>query len=144
MINHEPSALFRGKRLNNEEWVYGNLIIRRNRYYIATNDNLDFMKVANDGMASLRLIEVIPESVGGYSSVNDRNDIKVFAGDIIESIVDDESGFLEECRAIVIFDKGAYYGDGPTNIETYEFKDCAVIGNLFDNEELVEDLYDEN
>ena len=54
--------LFRGKRIDNGEWVYGNLI-RRN--------------VCGEEW------EVIPETVGQYTGLDDKYGGKIFGGDIV-------------------------------------------------------------
>lgn len=64
--------LFRGKRKLNGNWVYG--------YYVYNEDeNKHLIYAANLTMACF---EVIPETVGQFTSRTDMKDVKIFSGDI--------------------------------------------------------------
>ncbi len=132
----ESKFYCRGQRIDTREWVYGFVVIRKDRFYIASSENIDFMTATIGGHFDIKLVEVIPRTVGGYSTVNDMNDIKVFEGDIVENIITPEAPFSQVHRNEVVFEDGNYYAEGVINIETYDFEYCHVIGNIFDNPEL--------
>ena len=142
MINprdiQKSTSLFRGISIKSNEWVYGNPIIRKNKYYIATQNNIDFMTITDDGVATLKLIEVYPNTLGAYTTVNDMNDIKVFLGDILENITGPYIPFTHQHRNPVIHSDGNYFANGFCNIETYDFKYCKVIGNVYEHPDLLD------
>lgn len=144
MFNMEyniADRIYRGKDYNTGDWVYGHLLVRKNRYFIATSDALDFM-VVNCGKATMNLIEVDPETVGIYTLHNDWFDIKVFTGDILETVPDLQSVYSTEICTLVLFNKqsGMYFADGLFEIPPYEFRYCRVIGNMYDNPDLLDSV----
>lgn len=144
MFNMEydiADRIYRGKDYNTGDWVYGHLLVRKNRYFIATSDALDFM-VVNYGKATMNLIEVDPKTVGIYTLHNDWFDIKIFTGDILETVPDLQSVYSTEICTVVLYNKqlGMYFADGLFEIPPYEFRFCRVIGNMYDDPDLLESV----
>lgn len=142
MLDMEDSIakrIYRGWNFITNEWVYGYLLVRKDKYYIATSDALDFMAL-DHGKATLRLIEVEPQSIGIYTLHNDWNDIKVFTGDILESVVGPGSICSVNFRAVVLYDNdyGMYFASGSTSVDLKEFHFFRVIGNIYDHPELLD------
>jgi uncharacterized phage protein (TIGR01671 family) len=124
--------LFRGKRKDNGEWVYG--------YYVAA-DNKSYIFTGKTGLSQVtpahRLMykdfaryEVIPETVGQFTGFTDSKGVKVFEGDIVHYDLRDSN--LE-----IAFYNG-YWGllnDGGAAVELFiavEIGDVKVVGNIHD------------
>ena len=123
--------LFRGKRKDNGEWVEGCGII-------ATENWVSILTVIDDideNSSEVNEIEVLPETVGQYTGLNDKNGKKIFEGDVVDILTENEE------IGVVTYDEGCFYvkADGfsvdfRNNING---KDLLVIGNIYDNLELL-------
>jgi uncharacterized phage protein (TIGR01671 family) len=120
--------LFRGKRIYEDEWVEGSLI--------CFADGCFFVCVQGENMDFMDKFGVIPETVGQYTGLLDKDGKKVFEGDII-------SFGLRFCAVKYDMENARYmfYENGRNkldgfNCETMKLKE--VIGNVFDNPELLE------
>lgn len=122
--------LFRGKRADNGEWVEGFYI--ESKYH---NDRNLYRIVEKDNWCDeyegyyYNEYDVIPETVGQFTGLTDRNGNKIFEGDIvavegenIQAVVkyrDDKAAFFVEND-----DEEEYFGEAET--------DVIVIGNIYD------------
>lgn len=124
--------LFRGKRLYHGEWVEG-----LPSYDI--NGNMGEL-VVYKGFCNCSTIDIDHETVCQYIGLNDKNDKKIFEGDICiirSSSIDEEDGYFvvkwdnEESRF-------SLDGDGITvDFGSYYSHEIEVIGNIYDNPELL-------
>ncbi len=130
---------FRGKRIDNGEWVVGDLIHRK-----IWRSKIFAIRIYDDGFDIYEEHEVIPETVGQYTGLKDKNGKEIYEGDIITTD-------LERPYLIVEYRNGAFMincNDGSddyydiffrTSEEPQEvWKYGEVIGNIHDNPELME------
>ena len=125
-----PDILFEGKRKDNGEWIEGSVLNFRENTYIIPHDSEycydDTEKFAFD----VEYFEVIPETVGRYTGLTDKNGRKIFEGDIVTINYSTYPLYI----AFVDFSWQAvnYYKH---RLETENI--YTVIGNIHDNPELL-------
>lgn len=126
--------LFRGKRIDNDEWAEGYLFKIWNRTFLLwgmTND------VPN-------MIEVKPETVGQYTGLTDKNGNRIFEGDIVRYETITRNGYEGIYKVVFENRNGCgYFGIVHSDIETYVFcystpaSQMEIIGDIYDNKELL-------
>ncbi|MGN0789053.1 MAG: YopX family protein [Christensenellales bacterium] len=132
--------LFRGKRVDKGEWVNGDLTKSKDKYYIHPQANV--FKVNNELSKLIVLHEVVPETVGQFTGLTDKNGTKIFEGDIVEFT---DKYTRSKGRAEIVFEafkwkySGCYYGGNPIVWLCIEDRsvEFEVIGNIHDNPELL-------
>ena len=122
--------LFRGKRADNSEWEYGDLWCNPYGKRVVC-----IVSPIND-QGTTGGNEVDPETVGQYTGVPDKNGTKIFEGDIVEILTENEEiGVVEYDDGGFQIESDGFIVDFHTNING---TDLEVIGNIHDNPELLE------
>ena len=119
---------FRGKSLNNGEWIYGDLIQweKQSRYAITPQKG--------NKWDSVDKYEVMPYTVGQFTELKDRDGKEIFEGDLFK--IGLEPNVFEvrfEHGAFLAYENGeqiGLMGELFPNV-------CKVVGNVHDNPELV-------
>lgn len=126
--------LFRGKRMDNGEWVYG--------YYVHIGPvSCQRTYIIPEYASALYVNEVYPSTVGQYTGLKDKNGKRIFEGDVAKVMQGKDKDI-----AYVGFENGAfmlYPKTGNIYERTlweywYNDWDVEVIGNITDNPELLE------
>ena len=131
--------LFRGKRLDNGEWVYGSFI--QVEHDDGSFTTAIFQKKDAGGDA-----EVSPATVGQYTGLKDKNGKRIFEGDIVaqnwydyDEPRDDSFGKVVFCEydcsfSVMDVNKDGFMPLGRCGSYHWEVE---VIGNIHDNPEML-------
>ena len=119
--------LFRGKRIDNGEWAYG--------YYLA--DKLG-------SYISGKHYKIIPETVGEYLGIPDKNKKKLFEGDIVKvkDYIDLYEVIYEPLWMQFVLKQRwhnvEYVMLGGQDDDSVWYDEIEIVGNITDNPELLE------
>ena len=136
------AILFRGKRIDNGEWVYGGCAVTENQVYLIYNQAHSI---------DLQGFTVDENTIGQYTGLADKNGKRIFEGDVYTRRDD----YVDYHACVICF--GDYF-DGyanryatmahgfyvkPLDGGTYNFagagySEIEISGNIHDNPELLE------
>jgi uncharacterized phage protein (TIGR01671 family) len=122
--------LFRGKTIDSNEWTYGYYLKGKDKTYIAIKEG--------ESEAGWDIEEVIPETVGQYTGLKDKNGKMIFEGDIVTGLFNYNkiTGYIKygsDCTFYI--ERNGLYGILLNNAEDW----LEVIGNIYGNPELILD-----
>ncbi len=145
--------LFRGKCKDTGKWYKGQYIhLHKTTYcfkedYERDKDNdihqIVFEEMMDWGLPNRHLrVDVIPETIGQYTGLTDKNGVQICEGDIVTGLF----RFGMPIKAVVTFKDGSF---GLTwhrgEVKTFNAFPCIcnvkyeVIGNIHDNPELLQE-----
>lgn len=132
--------LFRGKRIDNGEWITGHLLrYEDGRARINPSHTDIFCYEADRSTIQTVAYEVDPETVGQFTGrADDNNGKKIFEGDVIKEV--DAEGIFCDCGVVCWNDlfSAWHLGKMTTLFGSPHVARYEVIGNIHDNPELLE------
>lgn len=130
----ETRYLFKGKRIDNGEWMIGNLIRTDEGVYIIQNYVPQYL---------IKDYEVIPSTICQCTGLKDKNGKLIWENDIVfVSDADGCSGQMDTGVGKISFIEGLWYIEGRVQNGLYDIDKCfqiKVVGSeIDDNPELLE------
>ena len=141
--------LFRGKSTETNQWCYGGFHIWEKRQICVLGDD----KLKDDEISyvitvnsfadwniprTMQAVEVIADTVGQYTGLTDRNGRKIFQGDIVNILTENEE------FGIITYDDGGFFVDASTFsvdfMNNINGSDIEVIDNIHDNPKALKNL----
>ncbi|HAA6857381.1 TPA_asm: hypothetical protein GHH11_14810 [Listeria monocytogenes] len=125
---------FRGKRIDNCEWIYGSLMqFEDSATFIFADERKGASTLTYAHFIINNMHAIDEKTVGQYTGLKDKNSKKIFEGDV---------GWDEhnECYGVVKFEEGKFLYVWENIVEDlWEVADVIEIcGNIHENPELLE------
>ena len=125
--------LFRGKRMDNGEWIFGDLIHEPWAYFIQVDTGSGNERIR-------KRYAITEETVGQYTGLKDKNGKRIFEGDIISFF--NWGGNVLKRAVVWVPQLGRFsvFIDGALSVGVNPILGShKVIGNIHDNPELMKD-----
>lgn len=130
--------LFKGKRIDNGEWVFGSMVLLEdNGKFILPSNSKAYVPEGRSVICSCEFREIDPQTVCQYTGMNDEYGNKIFENDIIWISYSCRKEKDSVCQ--VVFQDGMFIGKMADGSED---SICAaekvyVVGNISDHPELL-------
>ena len=138
--------LFKAKRIDNDEWVEGYVVRKHGLYFIYSIVNSESCRQNN--------YEIIPETLCQFTGLCDKNGKRIWENDILMAHLDE---FYPEDVTYETVEWGVAgwaahetsnidreYGNVDREyLDEFDLKNFEVVGNIFDNPELLQEGSDE-
>ena len=140
--------LFRGKRIYDGKWIYGNLVVDKSMEpHIVPNDFFfeDGHHLVYDDETD-NPVFIFKDSVGQYTGLTDENETRIFEGDVIKVKWGDGYQYRYVCYENGLFkartkadSHRVFFTDPICSFAGFDGPElqCEVVGNVFDNPDLL-------
>ena len=130
--------LFKGKRVDNGEWVHGDLLHNHDdRVFVGEVIVNGYNGTACDRYEiETGLYEVLPETVGQYTGLTDKNGTKIFEGDIVvQPCCPSIKIEVLYSETYMVWFVAELDSDEISELSNFKDGDFEIIGNIHDNQE---------
>lgn len=137
---------FRAKSQLDGKWVYGDF--QRERFFDKSGERFFYsigVTDENDWTCQRKVIPVFEQTIGQFTGLCDKNGKEIYEGDIVKGTIV-SSWAKQKIKCKVIYEKDRFVCidiDGGVHKVMFG-KDIAVIGNIFDNPELLGEQNEDN
>lgn len=124
--------IFKAKRKDNGEWIEGYYVFCRKHHYILPilTEAIGYDERENEW------IEIAPDTICQYTGLTDKNDKEIWENSILK--LPDEDDYFK-CEWDEDTARFVLNGNGLTvDFDNYYGYECEVVGNIFDNADLLE------
>lgn len=131
---------FRGKHLDNGEWIFGDLIENQGRFFIYHATSETTIEDSDDGCISIVAVEVNPATVGQFTGLKDKNGREIYEGDVMEI---PESDFNAYIIGTIEYQDDSFFIQSRNGGSAWGLHwslrkhDASILGNIHDNPELL-------
>ena len=143
----EDRYLFKAKRLDNGEWVVGTLLHKSSSFSIECDEYYIFDGIETSSNDDLYLVD--PSTICQCTGLKDKNGNLIWENDVVKATVRQsslcQSSSYSDFYQISYQEKYCYFYLKKKNNNllfdgnwSYYLKSIEVIGNIFDNPELLE------
>ncbi|EPC9931066.1 YopX family protein [Listeria monocytogenes] len=127
---------FRGKRIDNGEWVYGNLMqFEDSATFIFVDERKGASTLTYAHFIINNMHAIDEKTIGQYTGLKDKNGKKIFEGDIVDISVYDRLDW-SSIKGKVVFLNGAWLvedvGHFAITLQS-ETNEIEIIGNVHEN-----------
>ena len=137
--------LYRAKRTDNGEWITGYLLVDKKDFYICEKpyecmDEYSSLNGQSYGFGGFKFVD--PSTICQCTGLKDKNGKLIWENDILVGHLDDEYPD-DETYEKVIWRKSGFYtveqgSDDVSELDDFTEQNFEVVGNIFDNLELLE------
>lgn len=125
--------IFRAQRMGTKEWLFGDLI-QLEKDFTKVFEILDWSKVSDKKAKSKENLQVIPNTVGQFTGLTDKNGKKIFEGDLLQN---DKEIIFEVQWHGALYGFFGYVKKWGSAYSAADFVNYIIVGNIHDNPELL-------